>query len=314
MKGGANQPRLSVVIPNEDVVDVNTDSEVDNLSNEHNLVSPLMLDIADIDESLAEEVSVALGSADQPQTDSHIILRTVQEFSEQQEKHLLGQEGWIHIQSEFFIPEEMKGDGGLRSVQSEKSLTMEELFPGDVLILDKWFYVNGDQFYSAALETAYSPDGTKRQSSIYMNGIWSNIILKEAGFSKEEYSSEKQIEVVTLPASRVLQMLEEKQAWEGINFRGYVEGDQYIIIEEMIYEEPIDAILMPAPVLGEREIFTFDRKTGQLLFREVGALLENGSWLVLETEKYSATEFVFELPPETAQLFNDSAQTLKEDE
>lgn len=246
-------------------------------------------------------------------TNQEAIVHTVKQLAERQEAALLGQTGWVHVQSSFYTPDEFRGNG-MHSLTTDEIVPMEELVP-NLPQTEDWYHVNKEGIYYEGIGLITNPDGVIHQQTILKNGQWINLTLKANSFAPEQYTTPVAApEKVLLPIARASQQLEVKLTWSNVEMQATLDGDKYIVVVEQRYDAPIeDAIFMPEPVIGIREIFIFDIHTGQLSI-EVQNLLESQTWLFMEKWEYGTVEFVAELPSELAQLFNSAVIDLQEEE
>jgi hypothetical protein len=266
-----------------------------------------------VEKTMPEE-SLAFSETEQ-YTDIEIgsVIVTVEEMKRKQDAVLLGKEGWLHVESELFIPSELKGNGGVRSIHSEEVISIQDLYPDDTLIINRWYYVDSMANYNEAMEFASSPDGVIRQHSVMADGRWVNITLKTAGFHKDEYETAVMVEKVMSPTADVLNTLKKMVTWENINVQTHAINGQYEVVVEQRFDNPIEkAVLMPEPVIGSRFYFRFDEKTGQLLVRKAETLLQSGAVIITEQETYQTVQYHAELPAEIAVIFESAVQNMEE--
>lgn len=231
------------------------------------------------------------------------ILNVVRGFAQKEETNFLGQEGWIQISTQEYMPTEMRGNGS-------PELPMNQLYPEDNSFPENWYHVDKTGIYYESLALTFSADGTITQKSIFANGRIVNLTARAAGFANGEYDSVQSPTKVSLPASGALYMLEQMQSWPG-TLSAKLTDNQYVVTYERLYEEVLVNPITQQPAIGEKTIYTFDGNTGQLLSREFQALHGEG-WVVMHKLTYLTVEFTTVLPTDIDQLFNDALSSSKE--
>ncbi|RMD52857.1 MAG: hypothetical protein D6835_01445 [Candidatus Thermofonsia bacterium] len=255
-------------------------------------------------EEPAEEFFASLGTKDKPQTNMDIIIYTVSELARKQEEALMGKTGWLHVKVQFYIPEEQKGNG-YHSAAIDEIIPIEVLVPQNP-IFDSWYHVDETGLYREALSLVMAPDGTIHQQSVLVDGVWVNLTLKALGTHQQQYETPGSLEIAVLPTAEVYRILEESQTWPDVSMQAYMENGRYVVIKEQRYDDPIEnAVFMPEPVIGGKEIYYFDQETGELLYSEVQSLLQSEVWYAGGNKTYLTVEFLPEMPVEISRLFND---------
>ena len=243
-----------------------------------------------------------------PLTDPEMIINTVQSFAQQRREALLGQAGWIQVKTElFYIP----SGSQIRSAKTGTLHSLKEFVP-DSPIQENWYHVDEKGNLREAISLMTSPDGSISQQSIWNNGRWVNLTLKEANFSPNQYTSQrKEKDIDIIPVLALLKRLQEEVTWSGGTIEAIEENGRYIIVVEQQYDKAISAVNIPEPAVASRHIYTLDSSTGQFLSQEAYALLESGTWFLTVKNSYT-TEFMTQLPADIAQLFSASMNMLEE--
>ncbi len=245
-------------------------------------------------------------------TEMNIVVYTVETFSEKRKDDFLGKSGWLHIQSEFIIPDEQKGNG-YHLASSDEILPMDRLVP-NMPIFETWYHFDEAAQYDQAISLVSAPDGTIYQQSVLFNDKWANITLKEAGVPSEQYLSSKDAVRSVLPVEDAFQQLESALTWKNVTIQSEEQDQLYIVTVYTPYDQPItDAAFITEAVIGSSIEFVFDSNTGQLLSKGTTALLDNGTSLATGTWTYLTVDFSLELPVETSELLNDAIINLTEE-
>lgn len=240
-----------------------------------------------------------------PITDTELILAQVWEFARQQERDLLGREGWIYIEKESYAPVQFKGGGS-------PDLPLNQLYPDDISTFEYWNHVDEAGFVYEWLSTNKSPDGVVRQSTVMSNGRSVNLTLRNAGLPEDYYTIEtEQLQKVDLPTTFIYDLLEEVRYWSDVQMQAYQEKDSFIVSWEQMYAEPLETQL-PEPVIGTRSVYIFDMNTGQLQTSEFHFLPLNGKWQIQEQDTYLTIKWLPQLPHEADQLFQDAVNSLEQ--
>lgn len=227
-------------------------------------------------------------TAVEPQPD---ILQTVAAFVDQQKAGLFQQAGWLYIQSSLYLAPET-GGSDYYIYKTDQSLPLDSLVPRPATF-ESWYHVDTNGRYDQGLTVVTDAQGAVQQQSRFADGKWHNLTVASSLASDG---------IATIPAEQALATLQEQAGWSTVTLSAQTEADQYVVTAVQQYKSPLEnAIFMPEPVIGGREIFTFDSQTGFLLSRQTDAQLQSGQWLLLENETYLTVERQTELPSQAAQ-------------
>lgn len=233
------------------------------------------------------------------------ILQTVSELATKQETAVLGQPGWVHVQSSLIIAEEM-GSDTYHLANSDQTIPMSQLVPESPRF-ENWYQVDATGQYAHGLGLVRSTNGAIHQQTLFTGGQWTNLTLAELNNSALQNSAVSKTNELILPSRAALHALQEQADWRGVTLTAELDAGQYRVTAVQQYETPLEnAIFMPEPVIGARETFVFDNQTGFLLWRQSEAWLQSGNWLPLENETYTAVAWHAALPTELAAQLADT--------
>jgi hypothetical protein len=249
------------------------------------------------------------GTVNVPETDPGIIVYTVKELARQQEVALLNKSGWLHVVSQPYSPKDQQGSRQVRSTATGEIVPKEDLVP-DSALFESWYYLDERGLYNEAMSLVVSADGTLHQQSMLVGNQWVNLTLQARGFAEEQYKTRNGSNRIILPISSVADSLDMMQTRENVVMEAYLNNEQYVVVIEELYAEPVEDSVTQTFVLGGKVIYSIDATTGQLLSTEVQLLFENGDWLLRERWDYLVTEFMAELPENAARLYTDSVNAV----
>ncbi len=281
---------------------------------EQSQISQLQMEnssLADTVEVLPSKVEVIpvgdTGSTDDLET----IIKTVTAFASKQEENLFGGSGWIYERyaMESFLPEGQESQD--YHLTTGETIPMESLAPS-TFIFESWYHVNGDNTFFEGISLVSAFDGTIYQKSVLIGEDWVNLTLKEANAHSGQYTTRRSSNIVALPITGLSQTLENLSPTARV--QAFWENDQYVVTIEYSYDEPLeDVAYMPEPIVGNKHIYAFDLKTGQLLTIDGYTLFQSNKWFHDLRMTYSPVEFQQMPPDEIVEIFTQATNDYTEE-
>ena len=182
---------------------------------------------------------------------------------------------------------------------------------------DSWYFIDGTTHFQESLGRIMAEDGTVTQLSLYTQGRFVNLTLKEAGYSEADYLSFESQPELTLPTPMVAERLAATLTWQKtqVSMEAYIQNGQYTVIVRGILAEPFeDTTFMPGQlVTGDKVVYIFDLNTGHLLSEEMYRVIEGGTEVYMGRNDYLLTEYFSELPGDIAELFDNALNAAAEE-
>ncbi|MCA9979550.1 MAG: hypothetical protein KDD89_01905, partial [Anaerolineales bacterium] len=250
-------------------------------------------------------------SLPQETDDPLVILAALELLAEQEQKIILPTGGWYHLETTFYWPNLSSSSTQFNSTNSDASLAQDQIIPPKAWSRVFLRYTPDKAVVEGISIYGDYETGQINQLSVLDNTQWTNVTLKQAGFTTSEYRTPLDDNPFTFPTESTLAdftgliQSNEKSSWHA-----YQKDGLFVIEMTYYFKEPTSAVDVSAPMVAKEEIRSFDIATGQLIHHEGYAELENGDKELVFVYDLLAQETVSKLPQDVENLYG---QTLKED-
>jgi hypothetical protein len=254
--------------------------------------------------------TLVFGTVDNQQIDNESIVKTVQALAQKQMNLLLGKPGWLHIQLETTIAPDFTGSDSLVSPSGQS------VFLPNPLTQDSWYHLDELGDVVEGWGQILTAEGLATQESVYIAKNWVNLTFKEAGYESSDYKSYEPHLVINLPTQDAASWFTSSLAWKttSATMEAYAEDGHYVVTVVITFSEPMENVFsLQEAITGGQDTYLFDSDTGQLLSIERYVLTESGELLFAGQDRYTATEFLTDLPTDVATRFNTALNLAAEE-
>jgi hypothetical protein len=242
------------------------------------------------------------GTAENPQTNLDEIADYAAKLTSIYEESILGKPGWLHIQLEEYLPVEFRGNG-----EPAPGLTMAELYPDEVTILEDWYLIDEQGYYQQRVGHTRTVDGQILQRVVTANGESVNLTIQAVDPTYEKEVLRSVNDKVPLQIYSIPYLLQTAREYKKSEVRAWLEDDKYMITVTFWYEELDKLMNTETLIYGTQNKYTIEANTGTVLSVEL--LLNDGkTWILHSQMRNYLVELVDKLPEEAQQTLTTASE------
>ncbi len=235
------------------------------------------------------------GTAENPQTNLDEIADYAAKLTSIYEESILGKPGWLHIQVEEYLPVEFRGNG-----EPAPGLTMAELYPDEVTILEDWYLIDEQGYYQQRVGHTRTVDGQILQRVVTANGETVNLTIQAVDPTYEKEVLRSVQDKVPLQIYTIPYLLQTAREYKKSEVSAWLEDGKYVITVTFWYEELDKFMNTETLIYGTQGKYTIDANTGTVLSVEL--LLNDGkTWFLHSQMRNYLVELVEKLPEDAQQ-------------
>lgn len=240
-------------------------------------------------------LALALGSSNEPITDTNLILKTIETIATQENNHILSQNGWLHLSGQLY------------------SFSYLGNIPDNTLYTDSWYLLESG-FYQTALDLHYDNNGNELSRAIFSNGYWQQPGIQPPYPAPVGGDPSQPL---SLDSANALAEIRQNvvQATKTIGWQEAREGKLFFIVEQhFINTPPLEIVGLAEPIQGGLNRYLFDWQNGLLLQQEYHLQTTSGGWLLVSSRNLVESQFVTELPPDVKAIYEATLLAISTEE